>query len=224
MEEKPILGYWDMRGIGGPIRALFTHLQVDFEDRQYGPTDDPEYTKQDWIDVKMTLGLDFPNLPYLIDGDVKLTNTTAILRYICKKWKLEYLGDSAATAGRADMYMEEASTAFWKFIMPLLTEGEAKRQEVTAISNGVLDTFVSFRGDHLFAADDVPTYVDFFMYEFLIKIKVFDPSLVASRPKVGEYLELVQGLHHVDTYEKEACNKLVVPGFAKWNGKVDWNN
>jgi glutathione S-transferase len=31
------------------------------------------------------LGFDFPNLPYLIDGELKLTETTAILMYLPMK-------------------------------------------------------------------------------------------------------------------------------------------
>jgi len=35
-----------------------------------------------WFDEKFNLGLDFPNLPYFIDGDVKLTQSMTIIRHI----------------------------------------------------------------------------------------------------------------------------------------------
>jgi glutathione S-transferase len=35
----------------------------------------------------MTIDLKFPNLPYLIDGDVKVTESLAILKYIAKKYR-----------------------------------------------------------------------------------------------------------------------------------------
>ena len=35
--------------------------------------------------VKDTLGLDFPNCPYLIDGELKITQSNAIMRYIAEK-------------------------------------------------------------------------------------------------------------------------------------------
>ena len=37
---------------------------------------------------KHNLGLDFPNLPYMLDGDVKLTQTLAIMRYLGRKFGL----------------------------------------------------------------------------------------------------------------------------------------
>ena len=37
------------------------------------------------MDVKYTLDLSFPNLPYYMDGDFKVTQSNAILRYIARK-------------------------------------------------------------------------------------------------------------------------------------------
>lgn len=44
---------------------------------------------------KFNLGLDFPNLPYFIDGDYKITETLAIHAYIAEKWNPELLGKDA---------------------------------------------------------------------------------------------------------------------------------
>ena len=43
-------------------------------------------SKECWFSEKQSLGLDFPNLPYFIDGDVNLTETRAIMKYIASKW------------------------------------------------------------------------------------------------------------------------------------------
>jgi glutathione S-transferase len=47
--------------------------------------------------------MEFPNLPYLFDEDVKLTETLAIMKYVAKKWKPELLGRNAAEVGRVNM-------------------------------------------------------------------------------------------------------------------------
>ena len=49
------------------------------------------------------LGMELPNLPYLFDESVRLTETLAIMKYIAKKWKPELLGRTAAEVGRVNM-------------------------------------------------------------------------------------------------------------------------
>ncbi|MCP6711196.1 hypothetical protein NL489_28010, partial [Klebsiella pneumoniae] len=50
--------------------------------------DAPDYDQSQWLNEKFKLGLDFPNLPYLIDGPNKITQSNAILRYIARKHNL----------------------------------------------------------------------------------------------------------------------------------------
>ena len=78
MAEKPRLGYWNIRGLVNPIRLLLGYLEVDFDETLYDPGD-PE----SWFSVKETLGLALPNIPYLFDGDVQVTEHTAIMQYLC---------------------------------------------------------------------------------------------------------------------------------------------
>ena len=47
-----------------------------------------------WTSVKSTIGLDFPNIPYLIDGDTKLTNPYAILKYLAYQYAPELAGET----------------------------------------------------------------------------------------------------------------------------------
>ncbi len=60
-------GYWNTRGLGQVSRLLLTYTGQDFEQIQYSKG------KKWFEDDKKNLGIDFPNLPYLIDGDFKLT-------------------------------------------------------------------------------------------------------------------------------------------------------
>ena len=55
-------------------------MEADYEEEVYECGDAPDFDKSCWFDVKFTLGLEFPNLPYLMDGNIKITQTIAILQ------------------------------------------------------------------------------------------------------------------------------------------------
>lgn len=76
MADKIIFAYWGIRGKGQVPRLLLAYTGANWQDNSYS---DP--TK--WFGAdKQSLGFDFPNLPYLIDGDLKLTESSAIEKYI----------------------------------------------------------------------------------------------------------------------------------------------
>lgn len=61
-----------------------------------------------WFGVgdKTKLGFDFPNLPYLINGNFKLTESSAIARYIIQKsTHLELLGKTVEDEARVNMVL-----------------------------------------------------------------------------------------------------------------------
>lgn len=82
---------------------MFAYCEVAFEDKMYDVGPGPDFDRSDWLNVKQTLGFEYPNLPYLIDGQTKITETAAIMKYIARKYKPELLGSSAAELGRIEM-------------------------------------------------------------------------------------------------------------------------
>ena len=60
--------YWDIRGRGEGLRNFLHYNDVEFEDKRYGFANAAEWFEED----KKALGFEFPNLPYLIDGDLKV--------------------------------------------------------------------------------------------------------------------------------------------------------
>jgi glutathione S-transferase len=71
--------------------------------KYYEIGDAPGYDYSGWAKDKYNIGLPFPNLPYYIDGDVKLTETIAIHQYLARKYKPELLGKGARDMARVDM-------------------------------------------------------------------------------------------------------------------------
>ena len=79
-ENQVTYAYWDFRGLGQVGRQLLIYTGADWENKQY------DFSKQaDWFEKdKKDLGLDFPNLPYIIDGDIKVTEFDAVVQYIIR--------------------------------------------------------------------------------------------------------------------------------------------
>ena len=84
-EKIPVLGYWDLRGYTGPVRHLLNYVGEEFEDKLYTIGPMPELKRDEWrLKDKTELDLDFTNLPYWIDGDIRITqviNYILILKY-----------------------------------------------------------------------------------------------------------------------------------------------
>lgn len=64
-----------------PVRLLMEFLDVQYNERLYDvkSRSDGSWDRSDWTEEKSQLGLDFPNLPYLIDDEtgVKLVQSDA---------------------------------------------------------------------------------------------------------------------------------------------------
>ena len=84
-----IVGYWKIRGRGAIVRSLLAYCETPFKNKLYRNID--EWFNND----KQSLGLDYPNLPYLIDGEKKIAESGAILHYIpIRAGKRELIGDT----------------------------------------------------------------------------------------------------------------------------------
>jgi len=87
MDNQITFGYWNIRGLGQVSRLILAYSGLSWHDQKYA-------TPEEWFGKdKNGLGLDFPNLPYIVDGDFKLTESRAINLYIIKKsGKTDLLG------------------------------------------------------------------------------------------------------------------------------------
>ena len=99
-QARPVFGYWNIRaGPRGNInRHLLNYIGVDFEDRRFER--EPENT---WTPEKENFGAPFPNIPYIQDGDFKLTESKAVTVYICDRWDPTLMGANAAERGQVIM-------------------------------------------------------------------------------------------------------------------------
>jgi len=92
-EKKTMkFGYWKIRGLAQPFRMACALGGVDYEEASYEafPKVNEEGKKgwdvTQWTSVKHELGMDLPNLPYLIESDgSSFSESQAVLTYACTK-------------------------------------------------------------------------------------------------------------------------------------------
>lgn len=78
MQSKLTLGYWGIRGRAQVCRFLLEYTKTPYTQKIY--SDHTEWFQKDAAQFGCVA-----NLPYIIDGDFKLTETAALEQYIIRK-------------------------------------------------------------------------------------------------------------------------------------------
>ncbi|KAJ6222487.1 hypothetical protein RDWZM_001032 [Blomia tropicalis] len=206
------IGYWDIRGFAEPIRMLLKHLNIEFEETRYGFGNDSEESfpnRDEWLAEKFTLGLEFPNLPYLFDGDFKMTESVAILK------RLARANGMIATTEPALSYSEMIEAMVIdirnRLVYVIYAENSgtpeefeqklADLRERLETSLGQLEAFFQKHGSQWVAGDKL-TYVDFLAYEYLDWYRVFVKStpIFEKFAKVSDYMKRFEELPSLKEY------------------------
>lgn len=192
------LGYWKTRGTAQAIRLLLAHTGESFTEEFYEIGPGPEFSRDEWLDVKDNLDLDFPNLPYYIDGENKVTNSAAILRYLGRKHNI--CGKTEKERIRVDIIAEELKELRDGFIRLCYLDYKMLRPKYKKELPKKLKPFQNFLGKNKFLAGEEVTYVDFVLYELIDVHNVMFPEClektnlkdyharVADLPKVKEFM------------------------------------
>jgi glutathione S-transferase len=195
------LGYWDIRGLAQPIRLLLEYTGTDWEDKLYVTGPAPTFDKSCWFDEKFSHGFDFPNLPYLIDGDVKLTQTKAILKYIARKNDL--VGKTEQEKIRidlADAQNDDFRGAFTRLCYS--PDFENLKENYLADLPGKLKQFSDFLGDNPWFAGQNLTYVDFTIYEGLDHHRTLEPNALNNFKNLQDFVNRFESLEKIAAYMK----------------------
>jgi len=196
----PEFAYWSIRGLAAPIRMLLEYTDTKFTDKEFDCGPAPTFDKTCWTDIKFNLGLDFPNLPYYKDGDISITQSNAILRYIARKNNL--CGITEQEKVLVDMMADEAMD-FRNGWVRLCYNPKFDILKVDYLEKTLpakLDSFEKFLGSRPFFCGDSPTFPDFHMYELLVQHAMLAPEQIKARQNLSAFIERFEALPKIKAY------------------------
>ncbi len=176
---------------------MLAYSGVPFENFTY--TDGDKWFKED----KLHLGLDFPNLPYLVDGEYNLTESSAIQRYIIRKWgKAELLGkdakDNAQVESFLSIFLEVSGAVKGLFFNK---DHETARVPLLEKYKPKLDQLDKFVGEKPFALGYL-TLIDFIVSEDSHYIETIWPDAYKTWSFLGRIRENFNKLPEIENYYK----------------------
>lgn len=89
--EQLIVGYWNMRGLGAPLRSMCMWSGTRFQANCHPLPADIDYLNAKWFKEDKPVLKEkncLVNLPYVKDGDLVITQTNACMSYLGRKFGL----------------------------------------------------------------------------------------------------------------------------------------
>ncbi|CAG0900668.1 unnamed protein product [Cyprideis torosa] len=183
-----------MRGYANPIQYMLEVAEIPYEFKRYPCT----LEAVEWKEDKFNLGLNFPNIPYIIDGDVRLTESLAIMRYIGRKANM--VGTTEEEMRLADESGYKALDLRSELTRVLYTDwtesGKAEflNPETRLGLPGFLKLFDKFLEKKKYLAGEHITFADFLLYESLMWCEMLLPDSTDGYPNVTALRERIHNL------------------------------
>lgn len=177
----------------------------------YGPGEPgTEGYKKLWMDRKDAMGeaMPFPNLPYFFDGDVALTQSNTILKYIGRKFTHNgnsLIGDPAA-AHIIDLILDQASDFDGQSTGRSYREGLPGLKEYCEgdLPEQLAGWAKLLAGKRFFTGDAI-TVADLKIYESLRKLKIIEgengTGALDAQPTLVQFLANVETLPAMQEYQ-----------------------
>jgi len=199
-KDHGVLGYWRIRGLAEPIRMMLEHTSSSYENKYYVQGEGPEFSRESWLKEKHSLGLDFANLPYYTDGNVKLTESHAILSYIARRHNL--YGSTNAEAAIVDMVLHHVydmrGPMTGMCYSPNFAERKATFFKSTFPAAG--KELATFLGTNHWFANNKLSAADFVIYEVLDVINIMEAGVLSNFPTLAAFHARFKALPRIHAY------------------------
>lgn len=209
------VGYWGIRGLGAPLRMMVMYSGAKLKAVNYSgkltPASTPESLKFDfssWFGEKPALKELNPliNLPYIIDGDLVISQTNACFTYLGRKFNM--LGSNEAEMSQCEQLLCEVMDLRNKMTGFAYGSGACQDTAKSLIQdvigkNGIFQKFELWLAREkalgrsgIFLVGDRASAPDFHLWEMLhqytvlaLYYKALDSDVLASFPNLAFYRE-----------------------------------
>lgn len=211
IDGKPTLVYWDIVGLARTIRFALVLAGID-----------------DWVDVLLAdeesynavkatklmkdPNFAFPNLPYYMDGEVTLTQSMAILRYIGRKYNL--MGVSGLEHV-VDMVIDQVIDVEEKITNYCYTDESPVlvAHMIETVAPVQLKQFDTLLAGKDYVTGDVVSIADLKLFSFLLKVEIIVSDLdiqsiaswLSDNPNLGSFLTRMKNIPSLKTYMEGPC-------------------
>lgn len=208
VDGKPTLVYWNIVGLCLPIRMALVYAGVDFEEIRIegGDPASPDFNKAYPAakQGKLSKLLPFPNLPYIIDGDVKIAQTNSILRFIARKYG--FVSPNEPMTDYVCDHLTDVELTIWRLCY--LQDAAAVLNWYKNDAPAMLATFSELiqAGGAPFLNGDAPRIDDFKLYCVLHKLCAIQDDLGSEETKsvitddLLAYMKRVEELPKIKEY------------------------
>ena len=222
MPGKMEVAYWDIRGLGAPLRMICYYAEADFEPvlHTIEAKEGGGWASTWFTEVKPPLAEKnaLINLPYIVDGDVVVTQSNACMTYLGRKFNLNGKNDTEMI--RVDQTLCQVFDLRNDAVKFFYSSEEQVEQGLTSFLEGVakhytkLDGFMA-QNKTKFLASDEPTVPDFHFFELILQIeelttKYNRPSAYKSLPQVAAFYDAFKALPAIEKYLKSDLHALPI--------------
>jgi len=214
-----VFGYWDCQGSNEHIRHLLAYLGISYQ------SDD--VTQEKWFSGgNNALGLEFPNLPYLLDEKRKLTESKAIVQYICQRSNRPDLLGKTPKDHTYLATLHHASGDLTSCYFPIITNPNYNVADLRTAAEGqklggVLEKFSKTLGDKEYFTGYLTVFDIKFASMFHVIRSIYKSNgMIELADKFGNLLKhynKVRGLQgikeHIMYFPRSVIPKIYIKGF-----------
>ena len=196
------LGYWKIRGLRTPITFVLEYGNISYNEEFYELYQDESgnWSRDAWFKVKPTMPLDFPNLPYFFDpeNNLKITQMSAIINYICNKHKI-LLPKNPVEQARTDMMVGVTGDFRMGFVRMSYGDGDTENYAKNSLPDW-LKKFEEFFGKNEYCSGGSLTHCDLNLYEIMDHHRIVFEGCFDNYPNIAAFMKRIDDLEQVKRY------------------------